>query len=112
MRDLSDFWEKTGVDKDDFMEESITALQYDGKQIMLPFHWYSTYLYWNKDLFEAAGLDPETPPTTWDEVYTMAEQITDPSKTYTESASPPAALCRGSIPSCVPTAETSLILKT
>ena len=25
MRDLSDFWEKTGVDKDDFMEESITA---------------------------------------------------------------------------------------
>ena len=35
MRDLSDFWEKTGVDKDDFMEESITALQYDGKQIML-----------------------------------------------------------------------------
>ena len=80
MRDLSDFWEKTGVDKDDFMEESITALQYDGKQIMLPFHWYSTYLYWNKDLFEAAGLDPETPPTTWDEVYTMAEQITDPSK--------------------------------
>ena len=58
MRDLSDFWEKTGVDKSDFVENSITALQYEGKQIMLPFHWYSTYLYWNKDLFEAAGLDP------------------------------------------------------
>lgn len=80
MRDLSDFWEKTGVDESDFVENSITALQYEGKQIMLPFHWYSTYLYWNKDLFEAAGLDPETPPKTWDEVYTMAEQLTDPSK--------------------------------
>lgn len=33
--------------------------------------------YWNKDLFKAAGLDPETPPKTWDEMYSFAEQIQD-----------------------------------
>ena len=32
---------------------------------------------WNKTLFEAAGLDPETPPTTWEEVRAFAKQITE-----------------------------------
>lgn len=34
---------------------------------------------WNKTLFEEAGLDPQTPPTTWEEVRTYAKQITDAS---------------------------------
>jgi multiple sugar transport system substrate-binding protein len=33
-------------------------------------------LFWNKDLFEAAGLDPETPPTNLTEIHDMAEAIT------------------------------------
>lgn len=32
-------------------------------------------LYWNKDLFEKAGLDPETPPTSWDEMYDACEAL-------------------------------------
>lgn len=32
-------------------------------------------LYWNKGLFEQAGLDPETPPATWDDIRTDAEAI-------------------------------------
>ncbi|MCR4265807.1 sugar ABC transporter substrate-binding protein [Nitratireductor sp. ZSWI3] len=32
-------------------------------------------LFWNKDLFAAAGLDPETPPKTWDEMYTFASTV-------------------------------------
>ena len=32
-------------------------------------------LYWNKDLFEQAGLDPETPPTSWDEMYDACEAL-------------------------------------
>lgn len=31
---------------------------------------------WNKTLFKASGLDPETPPKTWDEVRAFAKQIT------------------------------------
>jgi multiple sugar transport system substrate-binding protein len=32
-------------------------------------------LFWNKDLFEAAGLDPETPPTNLTELHDMAAAI-------------------------------------
>ena len=34
-------------------------------------------LYYNKDVFEAAGLDPETPPTTYDEVLEDAKKIVE-----------------------------------
>ena len=40
----------------------------DGKQYAMPFNVSTPMLYYNKDVFEAAGLDPETPPTTYDEV--------------------------------------------
>ncbi len=32
-------------------------------------------LYWNRDLYAAAGLNPDTPPTTWDEMYDFAKTI-------------------------------------
>jgi multiple sugar transport system substrate-binding protein len=32
---------------------------------------------WNKELFKQAGLDPEVPPKTWDEMISMAKQIQD-----------------------------------
>lgn len=34
-----------------------------------------TVLFWNKDLFTAAGLDAETPPTTWDELFSYCEKL-------------------------------------
>lgn len=33
-------------------------------------------LFYNKDLMEKAGLDPEKPPKTWEEFQSMSEQIT------------------------------------
>lgn len=36
----------------------------------------SLALFYNKDLFEAAGLDPEAPPTTTEEFLAMARQLT------------------------------------
>ncbi|MCT1774699.1 extracellular solute-binding protein [Brachybacterium sp. p3-SID957] len=32
-------------------------------------------LYWNKELFEKAGLDPEAPPASWDETYEACEAL-------------------------------------
>jgi multiple sugar transport system substrate-binding protein len=32
---------------------------------------------WNKDVFAQAGLDPETPPRTWDELMAMGKQIVE-----------------------------------
>ncbi|MCA9903476.1 MAG: extracellular solute-binding protein [Anaerolineae bacterium] len=36
----------------------------------------SLAMFWNKDLFEAAGLDPNTPPATLDDLVAMANQAT------------------------------------
>ena len=44
---------------------------------MIPMQWFTQYLYYNKDLFEKAGLDPNNPPNNWDEVAKYAEMITD-----------------------------------
>ena len=38
---------------------------------------YGVALHYNRALFEQAGLDPDNPPTTWDEVRTAAKAIKD-----------------------------------
>src|SRR5690554_972909 len=77
---MDDFFDETDTDRDDFAEAALESLQYEGSQIMIPMQWFTTYLYYNKDLFKAAGLDPETPPATWEELAEYAAKITDPDK--------------------------------
>ncbi len=48
----------------------------NGEAYGLPFLQSGISLVWNKALFEAAGLDPEVPPTTWDELIEFAKQLT------------------------------------
>jgi ABC-type glycerol-3-phosphate transport system substrate-binding protein len=38
---------------------------------------YAVGLHYNRAMFEAAGLDPDDPPTTWDEVRADAKKIAD-----------------------------------
>ncbi len=52
----------------------------DGKRYGLPFDTNNIALVWNKDLFTAAGLDPEVPPKTWEELETMAEKCSNTAK--------------------------------
>lgn len=47
----------------------------DGKVYGLPWKNYSMGLLYNRTLFEQAGLDPDDPPTTWDDVRTAADRI-------------------------------------
>ncbi|SDY63965.1 ABC transporter substrate-binding protein [Herbiconiux ginsengi] len=49
----------------------------EGQLYGLPTAEYALGLAYNRDLFTAAGLDPDQPPTTWDEVRTAAKKITD-----------------------------------
>ena len=53
------------------------TVTFDGTQWGVPVAFSTKALYWNKDLFEAAGLDPETPPKTWEEKIAFAKQITE-----------------------------------
>lgn len=41
---------------------------------------YGIGLHYNRELFTKAGLDPNKPPTTWDEVRSYAKQIADKTK--------------------------------
>ena len=49
----------------------------DGKIYGLPTDVYGVGLHYNRALFEEAGLDPDSPPTSWDEVREYAKQIAD-----------------------------------
>lgn len=42
----------------------------------IPWQRSTIVLYYNKDAFEAAGLDPEQPPKTWDELREDAKKLT------------------------------------
>ncbi len=48
----------------------------DGKTYGVPFQRSTIVMYYNKDLFREAGLDPEKPPTTWDELAEMGAALT------------------------------------
>lgn len=60
---------------DGLAESSLEAQRYDGKLYGLPVCSLTTLLYWRKDLFEAAGLDPEQPPETWEELREYAKLL-------------------------------------
>lgn len=47
----------------------------DGNMLSFPFNASTPILYYNKDLFRAAGLDPEQPPRTWPELGAMAKRL-------------------------------------
>lgn len=49
----------------------------DGKQVSVPVSANNLAYMYNKTLFTEAGLDPEKPPTTWDELKADALQITE-----------------------------------
>ena len=46
----------------------------DGKLLSMPFNSSTPVLYWNKELMQKAGLDPNTPPKTWPELGEMAKK--------------------------------------
>lgn len=50
--------------------------QTQGKTWGIPFQRSTIVMYYNKDAFRAAGLDPETPPATWDELVTVGKKLT------------------------------------
>ncbi|MGH8681827.1 MAG: ABC transporter substrate-binding protein [Burkholderiales bacterium] len=55
-----------------FMMNSQTA----GKVWGVPFQRSTVVLYWNKQLFKEAGLDPNRPPANWSEMLAYAQKLT------------------------------------
>ena len=54
-----------------------TAQDDEGNVFGIPREAYAIGLHYNRQLFEEAGLDPDAPPTTWDEVRAAAQAIAE-----------------------------------
>lgn len=61
----------TDEEKKSYYPNIVDTVTFNDTQWGVPVAFSTKALYWNKDLFKQAGLDPETPPKTW------AEEIAD-----------------------------------
>lgn len=73
---IDDYYENPDFQSDALAEAAVSASMYDGKNYGVPVNLATMMMYYNKDLFSAAGLDPEAPPTTWDEFAAMVPKLT------------------------------------
>jgi multiple sugar transport system substrate-binding protein len=83
--DLSPYITKNSVDMSAYPQGLVDVYKLDGKQIGIPMAVYPSFIYYNKALFEEAGL-PEPPhklgeqydgkPWTWDTVAELAKKLT------------------------------------
>lgn len=67
--------EAAGISSDDYIAQSWEAGAYEGQQYGVPLGMFPRHIYYNRDLFEQAGLDPDQPPQTGDELLAAAEAI-------------------------------------
>ena len=65
----------TDEEKKSYYPHIVDTVTFGGTQWGVPIAFSTKALYWNKDLFKKAGLDPETPPKTWAEEIAFAKQI-------------------------------------
>jgi sn-glycerol 3-phosphate transport system substrate-binding protein len=69
--------EASAFDTSAVLPATLRAYAQAGIQWAMPFNVSNPLLYYNKRVFEAAGLDPERPPATFDELRAFSQQIVD-----------------------------------
>ena len=70
--DISD----ADINWDEYMDGPMESTMMDGKHYGIPFATNCTALFYNKDLFDAAGIAYPDENTTWDEFHEMAKALT------------------------------------
>ncbi|MFC9791598.1 ABC transporter substrate-binding protein [Streptomyces sp. NPDC057695] len=79
LADLKPFIEKSKLDLDKTFPKVLQEYtQFEGRRCSLPLLSDAYGLFYNKDAFKAAGLDPEAPPKTWSEFAKVAKALTKP----------------------------------
>lgn len=66
-----------GVDTSGFAAPLVEMYSYEGVQYGLPRDFDTIALFYNKDIFDAAGVEYPTDAWTWDDFRATAEQLTD-----------------------------------
>jgi len=72
--DLSDYLQSDTSDA--YVDKIWQQTKINGRRVSLPLDTHPCGLYYNKDIFEEAGLDSESPPTNWEEFKSAADTIT------------------------------------
>ena len=67
--------EEFGFKQEDFWSGALKSVTWNGKIYGVPTNNETMAFIWNKDIFKKAGLDPENPPATWDDVVKYSAQI-------------------------------------
>jgi ABC-type glycerol-3-phosphate transport system substrate-binding protein len=73
---LDDFMERDGFDKSAIFAPLWEEMTFNGRIYAIPTGTGDEAFYWNKQHFREAGLDPEAPPETWDDLTTFAKRLT------------------------------------
>jgi multiple sugar transport system substrate-binding protein len=80
---LDDYISKSNViNLDDYVDAFLSAASAEGSYYGLPIDGETTGLFYRTDRFEEAGLDPNSPPKTWEEFQEYAEKLTDPDNNH------------------------------
>ncbi|MCB9452815.1 MAG: ABC transporter substrate-binding protein [Anaerolineaceae bacterium] len=66
-----------GINMEDYWQVLWDYNAYEGHICSLPFNNSTMVMYYNQDLMTQAGLDPATPPQTWDELVAQAQTVVD-----------------------------------
>ena len=70
-------------DADDIIPATLHGLSWQDEPYAVPTSRSTMVLYYNKQRFKAAGLDPDKPPRTWTELRAAAKKLTtDPMQSY------------------------------
>jgi multiple sugar transport system substrate-binding protein len=67
--------ELVGYGREEFWPGALKSVTWKGKTYGVPTNNETMALIWNSDLFRQAGLDPERPPATWDDLVAYSRQI-------------------------------------
>lgn len=76
LRPLDDLYAASGFKDSDFTKASIGQCRFEGKLYAVPFLVDCMVLLWNKKVFRDAGMDPEKPPQTMEELEEYCQKLT------------------------------------
>ncbi|MBU3230059.1 ABC transporter substrate-binding protein [Shouchella clausii] len=74
---IQPFIDEEGYDMSGLEENIINYYHIDGQFYSMPFNSSTPVMYYNKDAFEAAGLDPESPPETFEGIEEASKKIVE-----------------------------------
>lgn len=73
---LDEYIQRDNINMDNYFPILTERVQYNGSVYAMPHDTDVRVLFYNKEAFREAGLDPEKPPQTWEELESYAEKLT------------------------------------